>query len=280
MQELSHDMFSLLALAFVFGVKHGLDPDHLATIDGLARFNASSKPWLAQWAGVLFSIGHGVVVTAVAGFIAIMPGQISVPGWLEGLGSTVSILTLLVLGVLNLYAAFNRHNVTASAIGLKRWMRIESGHPAMVLGIGALFALSFDTMSLAAFFSLSATHVSGEMYAVILGVIFTSGMIVSDGVNGMLTARFIKQSSERALIAARVMSFTIGSMSLCMAFIGIARWLQPAFSEQIGHLGIWAGVAVLVWVAAGFILSIYVTRVAVLKLENSKICVAGKSLPG
>jgi len=84
MQELSHDMFALLALAFVFGVKHGLDPDHLATIDGLARFNASRKPWLAQWAGVLFSIGHGLVVTAVAGFITIMPGQISVPGWLDG----------------------------------------------------------------------------------------------------------------------------------------------------------------------------------------------------
>ena len=86
MQELPNDLFTLLALAFAFGVKHGLDPDHLATIDGLTRFNASSKPRLAKWAGVLFSIGHGLVVTAVMAIIVILPGKITVPAWLEGSG--------------------------------------------------------------------------------------------------------------------------------------------------------------------------------------------------
>lgn len=265
MQELPNDLFTLLALAFAFGVKHGLDPDHLATIDGLTRFNATSKPWLAKWAGVLFSIGHGLVVTAVVAITALLPGKISIPVGLEGFGATVSILTLLVLGVLNLYAAFNRQNTITRPIGLRSWMRFQSGHPAFVLGIGALFALSFDTMSQAAFFSLAATHVSGELYAFTLGIVFTCGMIVSDGASGMLTAHFIKQSGLRSLIASRVMSFVIGSLSLFIAFICISRLAMPALSEKIEHLGIWLGMIVLLWVTTGFAASIYIAQSTALK---------------
>ena len=33
---------------FLLGLKHGLDPDHLAAIDGLTRFNAARRPRLAR----------------------------------------------------------------------------------------------------------------------------------------------------------------------------------------------------------------------------------------
>lgn len=263
MQELPNDVFALFALAFAFGVKHGLDPDHLATIDGLSRFNVSSKPWLAKWAGVLFSLGHGLVVTAVVAVIALMPARIAIPDWLQGFGTSVSVLTLLVLGMMNIYAAFNRQHMIAGPISLKSWMRIQSAHPLIVLGIGALFALSFDTMSLAAFFSLAASHASIELYAFALGIVFTCGMIFSDGLNGMLTARFIRQSGARALIASRIMSFVIGSASLFVAFVGISRWLQPSLSEKIDGFGIWPGILVFLWVATGFVLSLYFARVKV-----------------
>jgi high-affinity nickel-transport protein len=260
MQEMPHDVIALFALAFAFGVKHGLDPDHLATIDGLARFNAGTKPWLAKWAGVLFSVGHGLVVTTVLAVIALMPAQIEVPGWLEGFGTTVSILTLLLLGVLNLRAAFSRRPGLARPVGLKSWMRFQSGHPAIVLGIGALFALSFDTMSQAAFFSLAANQVNGEMYAFALGIVFTCGMIVSDGFNGLITARLIRQSGTRAMIASRVMSFAIGSVSLLVALVGLSRIFAPGLSEKIEHFGILPGLAVFAWVVAGFALSLYLAR--------------------
>src|SRR5258706_15226717 len=57
---------ALIAVVFLLGLKHGLDPDHLAAIDGLTRFNASRRPLLSRWSGLLFSAGHGVVVTAAA----------------------------------------------------------------------------------------------------------------------------------------------------------------------------------------------------------------------
>jgi len=37
-----------------------------SSLDGLARFNALSRPRLARLAGVLFPAGHGLVVMAVA----------------------------------------------------------------------------------------------------------------------------------------------------------------------------------------------------------------------
>ena len=47
MENLPTDWLSLLILTFVLGMKHGFDADHLATIDGLTRYNIRSKPRLA-----------------------------------------------------------------------------------------------------------------------------------------------------------------------------------------------------------------------------------------
>jgi hypothetical protein len=48
MENLPTDWLSLLILTFVLGMKHGFDADHLATIDGLTRYNARTRPgWRA-----------------------------------------------------------------------------------------------------------------------------------------------------------------------------------------------------------------------------------------
>ena len=52
--DLPNDWIALLALVFVFGAKHGLDADHLATIDGLTRYNLRQAPARARWCGSLF----------------------------------------------------------------------------------------------------------------------------------------------------------------------------------------------------------------------------------
>jgi high-affinity nickel-transport protein len=72
------DWFALLALALVLGLKHGLDADHLAAIDGLARYQLSlpcRRASVARWSGLLFSLGHGLVVMLVAGVAGALPGR-------------------------------------------------------------------------------------------------------------------------------------------------------------------------------------------------------------
>src|SRR5260221_508570 len=95
---------ALVGVVFLLGLKHGLDPDHLAAIDGLTRFNARARPVLARWSGLLFSAGHGVVVTLVAIAVATVATEWKAPRWLEDAGTWISIAFLATLGLANLAA--------------------------------------------------------------------------------------------------------------------------------------------------------------------------------
>ena len=66
MHDLPTEWSALCALVFLLGLKHGFDADHLATIDGLTRFNARHRRPFARYCGALFSLGHGTVVVAIA----------------------------------------------------------------------------------------------------------------------------------------------------------------------------------------------------------------------
>ena len=66
MHDLPTEWSALCALVFLLGLKHGFDADHLATIDGLTRFNSRHLRPFARYCGALFSLGHGVVVVAIA----------------------------------------------------------------------------------------------------------------------------------------------------------------------------------------------------------------------
>jgi high-affinity nickel-transport protein len=124
MSPLPADSFALVLLVFVLGVKHGFDADHLATIDGLTRYNARARPRMARFCGSLFSLGHGAVVVAIALAVSLLSGGWSAPEWLEFSGAWISIAFLVLLGVLNLRAVFaaEAHEVVRP-VGLKgRWL--------------------------------------------------------------------------------------------------------------------------------------------------------------
>src|SRR5690606_36846840 len=80
------------------------DADHLATIDGITRYNAARRPRLARYAGVLFSLGHGAVVVAIAATVAGASTTWRPPAWLEATGVTISLVYLFALAFLNLRA--------------------------------------------------------------------------------------------------------------------------------------------------------------------------------
>ena len=90
--ELPTEWIALLALVFVLGAKHGLDADHLATIDGLTRHNLRIAPSRARWCGSLFSLGHGAIVMLIALAVGVAAGQWQVPAWMEDLGTWICLL--------------------------------------------------------------------------------------------------------------------------------------------------------------------------------------------
>lgn len=235
MPVLPTDWMPLLLMVFVLGLKHGMDPDHLVTIDGLARFN-SARPRLSRWAGILFSLGHGLVVTLAAGLIAWAAREWSVPTWFENLGAWISIVFLSALGLVNLWAVFRAApNEVVRPIGLKsRWFGrlTQISHPVLIATVGALFALSFDTLSQAALFSLAASSLSGWQFASLLGVVFMLGMMATDGLNGLWVSRLLRRSDETALVASRALSLAIAALSLMIAALGIAKYVSPAVAVR------------------------------------------------
>ena len=170
---------SLVALVFVLGLKHGLDPDHLVAIDGFTRTTRS------RWCGLFFSLGHGLVVTLVGVAVAIAAAHWQAPGWLELSGAWISIAVLTVLGVANLLAlARTPPGQPVGLIGARsHWLPArlaEASHPAVIAAVGAAFAVSFDTVSHALVFSAGA----GAAFAALLGAVFTLGMASTDALNG------------------------------------------------------------------------------------------------
>lgn len=232
MQELPGEWGALMFLVFTLGARHGLDADHLATIDGLARHNAAAHPRLARWCGALFSLGHGLVVTLVAAVLGVATDRIAVPQWLDDVGAWISISFLLLLGVLNLGAVLaTPQGEIMATVGFmsKCFARLQrTSHPALVAAIGALFALSFDTMSQTALFALTATHFGGIGHALALGLIFTTGMLLTDALNGLWIARLLRRADQAACIASRVMGLTVAAVSLVVALLGIGNYFSPA----------------------------------------------------
>jgi high-affinity nickel-transport protein len=234
---MSPDVISLTALVFFLGLRHGFDPDHLVAIDGLTRSNRS------PWCGLFFSLGHGVVVTLVGLAVAIAATQWQAPAWLEELGTGISISVLLVLGFGNLMMAIRTPAGRAVAlVGMRsRWFAEQlerTSHPVFIASIGAAFALSFDTLSHALVFSLTGATMAGWLFATLLGLVFTLGMVLTDALNGWWVAK---------LRASRIVSVVIALLCLTLAAAALAQYALPSAAVSI---------AAILLVAAAYFVSI------------------------
>jgi len=231
MHELPTDWSALCVVIFLLGMRHGFDADHLATIDGLTRISSRRQRSFSRYCGLLFSLGHGLVVMAIAVVIGLLSERWAPPEWLDAFGTWISIAFLLVLGTVNLHAVLNATpGKTVALVGLKGRIfgRITQVHSATgMAAVGALFALSFDTMSQAALFAVTATQYGGLGHAVMLGLLFVLGMIATDGLNGWWISRLIARADQIAALASRIMSVAVSSVSLLVAALSIGKMVFP-----------------------------------------------------
>ena len=226
-------MTSIALLVFVLGLRHGLDPDHLVAIDGMTRSTRS------RWCGLFFSLGHGTAVTLIGVAVAIAATEWQAPQWLEHSGALISIGVLLALGIANLAAVLRTPDGGRVAlIGLRgRWLseRISrASHPAVIASVGAAFAVSFDTVSHALAFSLAGATMAGALFAAVLGMVFTLGMIVTDALNGLWVARMMTSTAG----ASRWMSLAVASLCVLIAAVGALKYVHPGAGEIANPLSL------------------------------------------
>lgn len=262
--SLPNDLAALGLVVFLLGLKHGFDADHLATIDGLTRYNARKRARLARYCGALFSLGHGVIVIATALLVSTLARQWQTPGWLEIFGVWVSLGFLFALGLLNIRAVLAaRPHEVVRPVGVKgRFLGrlAEAAHPGLIALVGALFALSFDTISQAALFALTASQFGGWQEALLLGLLFMLGMLVTDGINGLWISRLIGRADRMARIASRVMSLVVAGVSLLVGFFGVMKLSLPSVDAWSEGKELFLGGGVVVVVAASFLLAVRLSR--------------------
>lgn len=262
--DLPNDWIALLALVFILGGKHGLDADHLATIDGLTRYNLRFAPARARWCGSLFSLGHGAVVMLIALGVGLVSTTWQVPEWMEDLGTWISVSFLTLLGVLNLRAVLMAPaGDMVATIGIRAGLlrRLQATtHPLAIAAVGSLFALSFDTMSQAALFAVTATQHGGVAHVLVLGLAFTLGMLLADGANGLWIARLLSRADHRARIASRVMGMMVAAISFSVAAFSLMRWLHADISHWYEGKELLIGVSVIVLLTGSFMLGNWLAR--------------------
>lgn len=255
--QLPQGLLELALIIVLMGVRHGFDPDHLAAIDGMTRYNARERPRLARLAGVFFSIGHGVVVISVAVSVATLTRQLAPPRWLDTFGTWLAIGVLIALALINIWSALRLpHDQMVPIAGWRTSMfsrLLTAGTPAMMVLVGIVFALSFETISQASLFAMVATRYHGWQPAMILGMLFVLGMIVTDGVNGWFISKLIRRSDQTARLASRIMALAVSGVSLLAAGLGIASELLPGVAEWRESTGTWVGIAVIAVVLLSYL---------------------------
>jgi high-affinity nickel-transport protein len=190
-------------LAYVLGVRHGLDVDHIAAIDNTARrLREDGQRPLST--GFFFSLGHASVVLVLSLAVALaatavqprLPLLRDVGGVV---GPSVSGLFLALVGVLNTVALAGAVRRLLAGTGADG---IPAGGLVRLLGrlfgritrswhmypLGLLFGLGLDTATEVALLSLSAGAAQGAAPAagiVALPVLFAAGMALVDTADGV-----------------------------------------------------------------------------------------------
>ena len=265
------DASHALLLALLLGMQHGLDPDHLTAIDGLTRYNLARGERRARWCGWWFSLGHGTLVTLATVGVATLASRLSLPDWLDTASGWATVVVLAAIGAVTLWSLRGGRAPTGPQGGPRSRLLgglLSTGHPAAIFSVGALFALSFETLTQASVFALGAgagaagageaggVAPAGLWLPLALGAVFTLGMIVTDSANGLWLFRLASNTRRHSGQAMRRLALAIGLLGLAMAAWVALRMTVPAVDVFLEGSELPTGVAVVVLVATCYLLAI------------------------
>lgn len=220
--------------ALLLGLRHGLDPDHIAAVDALTYRALDERPALARWAGTLFALGHGGVVLAIAVLVGALGARYSVSTPWSHLLEWSPVVLLILLGVLNLRALLQSEYKPAT---VRLWIvpraLRSSSHPLAMLAVGAILGLVFDTATQAAAWGYAASAQQGAWGALGVGVAFTVGMVVTDSIDGRLMCRFLDGTADdrskqyRRLVGWFTVLVSFGVAAYTLVVAAVPAWELP-----------------------------------------------------
>ena len=210
-------LWSLAVLAYMFGLRHAFDADHIAAIDNVVR-KLMQQGKSASAVGLYFSLGHSTVV--VLACVAIAVSTAPLQRRLESfhdiggvIGTAVSALFLLMIGLINIFV-LRRIWITFRSVHRGDRTLDDGPGDALTAGgplarlcqpllrlvsrswhmypVGLLFGLGFDTATEVGLLSISAqSSMQGAPVAsvLVLPALFTAAMSLMDTTDSMLMTR-------------------------------------------------------------------------------------------
>jgi high-affinity nickel-transport protein len=266
-------LLGIALLAYVFGLRHAFDADHIAAIDNVVR-KLMQQGKTPHTAGFFFSLGHSTIVLLASVAIAVtataFQGRLAALHELGGIiGTFVSALFLLVIGITNLFimrgiwTAFIRvragETVSETALDglltgrglLTRLLRPvfrTVSHSWHMYPVGFLFGLGFDTATEVGLLGIAATQAAEGMSfwtILVFPALFTAGMSALDTTDSVLMVRaygwaFVNPMRKlwynlTITAASVVVAVFIGGVE-ALGLIGDKLRLDGAFWSLIGEL--------------------------------------------
>jgi high-affinity nickel-transport protein len=187
---------ALLASAFVLGLRHGVDWDHIAAIADITGTQDSLRTSL--WYSTLYAVGHASVVLAIGG--ALILADLQIPPGVESVMGRVVGATLIVLGIW-VVVALVRHGEEFRL--RSRWMLVFAGLRSMgrrvrgaepvassggsfvdygattSVGVGMLHGIGAETPTQVVIF-LGAARVGGQSLGMAVLGVFVLGLVTAN----------------------------------------------------------------------------------------------------
>lgn len=189
-----------MALFFLLGLRHGMEPDHVAAIDGMTLRAHDHAERHAPWTGSLFALGHGAAVALIAVSVSLLATSVTMPARVVSVLDWVPIVLLSLLGVWNLRAlltpgAYRPNSVRMRLVPARLRERTDAWS---TVAIGLIFALVIDTVAHVSAWSVFATHNGGWVAGVVAGLLFSGGMLISSTADSQIVSRVLRHAGNAA----------------------------------------------------------------------------------
>lgn len=198
-------------LAWVFGLRHAVDADHIAAIDNAVRklMQQGDRPITT---GLFFSLGHSTVVFVAVALLAATAAALkddlaTFKSYGGAIGVSISAIFLLMIAVLNLFILRSVWHSFRNAARNGALDEAHEIHAGGVVGrifrplfrvvtkswhlypIGLLFGLGFDTATEIGLLSIAGSEAASGLspwHALVFPALFTASMALVDTADSAL----------------------------------------------------------------------------------------------
>ena len=252
--------------AYLFGLRHAFDADHIAAIDNTTRklLQQGRRP---LGVGFFFSLGHSTIVFSLAAGLALAARTVNteIPAFHSyGLyiSAGVSGTFLWIIGILNLIVLVDILRIFREMRGghydrerlenrlmergmmsrfFGRFFRLID-HSWQMYPLGVLFGLGFDTATEVALIALAAgvaTHAVPLLAILSLPILFAAGMCMMDTLDGAFMSHAYAWAFANP-IRKVYYNITVTSLSVVVALaIGTVELLQVMSTKFALSGGFW-----------------------------------------